>query len=163
MRGAVTWGLRRSVEDPAFPLFPVNGLGSLIPAAPTRDGLAWYAGATYESVDQPPADTALQHQTNLDKLRQLLPETAPSVRATKTSGQLHLWTGTRCVSSDRMPLVGPLESGEKPSLWISSAMGSRGLSFAVLCAELLAARMGAEPWPVEASLARFLQATRRPA
>jgi tRNA 5-methylaminomethyl-2-thiouridine biosynthesis bifunctional protein len=34
------------------------------------------------------------------------------------------------------------------------------LSFSVLCAELLAARMGAEPLPVEASLARFLQALR---
>jgi tRNA 5-methylaminomethyl-2-thiouridine biosynthesis bifunctional protein len=40
-------------------------------------------------------------------------------------------------------------------------MGSRGLSFSVLCAELLAARMGAEPLPLEASLARFLH-PRRP-
>ena len=39
-------------------------------------------------------------------------------------------------------------------------MGSRGLSFAMLCAELLAARLGAEPWPVEASLARALHARR---
>jgi tRNA 5-methylaminomethyl-2-thiouridine biosynthesis bifunctional protein len=41
-------------------------------------------------------------------------------------------------------------------------MGSRGLSFSVLCAELLAARLGAEPLPVEASLARVLHALRAP-
>jgi tRNA 5-methylaminomethyl-2-thiouridine biosynthesis bifunctional protein len=39
-------------------------------------------------------------------------------------------------------------------------MGSRGLSFAVLCAQLLVAQIGAEPWPVEASLARSLHSTR---
>jgi hypothetical protein len=34
------------------------------------------------------------------------------------------------------------------------------LSFSVLCAELLAARMGAEPLPVEANLAKSLYALR---
>jgi tRNA 5-methylaminomethyl-2-thiouridine biosynthesis bifunctional protein len=39
-------------------------------------------------------------------------------------------------------------------------MGSRGLSFSMLCAELLAARWGAEPLPVEAGLANALNALR---
>jgi tRNA 5-methylaminomethyl-2-thiouridine biosynthesis bifunctional protein len=35
-------------------------------------------------------------------------------------------------------------------------MGSRGLTFAALCAELLAARLHAEPLPVEQRLAHAL-------
>jgi hypothetical protein len=34
------------------------------------------------------------------------------------------------------------------------------MSFSVLCAELLAARFGAEPLPIEAKLARSLEALR---
>ncbi|MEY3144732.1 MAG: hypothetical protein RL342_403, partial [Pseudomonadota bacterium] len=40
------------------------------------------------------------------------------------------------------------------------AMGSRGLMFSVLCAELLAAMWGGEPLPVEARLASQLEALR---
>jgi tRNA 5-methylaminomethyl-2-thiouridine biosynthesis bifunctional protein len=43
---------------------------------------------------------------------------------------------------------------------MNAGMGSRGLTYAVLGAELLAARMGGEPLPIEASLARLLAATR---
>jgi tRNA 5-methylaminomethyl-2-thiouridine biosynthesis bifunctional protein len=60
--------------------------------------------------------------------------------------------------------VGALDEGSEddgPSLWLSTAMGSRGLTFAMLCAELLAAQLGAEPWPVEVRLARFLNALRQ--
>jgi len=64
------------------------------------------------------------------------------------------------VSRDRLPLVGPLQGTAQPTLWISAAMGSRGLSLAMLCAEWLAAQIGAEPWPMEATLARALDLRR---
>jgi len=108
------------------------------------------------------ASDAPRHRMNLEKLRTLLPAAARALAPAFEPGAAHGWGGTRCVSADRLPLVGPLEDGPRPSLWISAAMGSRGLSFSLLCAELLAARLGAEPWPVEASLARFLHARRRP-
>ena len=50
--------------------------------------------------------------------------------------------------------------GAAPGLWVSTAMGSRGLSFAALCAELLAARWHGEPLPVPALLARALDTAR---
>lgn len=162
MRGVMSSGLRQPGDASALPPFPVNGLGSLIPAVPTEEGLAWYAGATYEADQEPPAPASEHHRINLDKLRTLLPAAAGVLESSFTPGTARGWGGTRCVSADRLPLVGPLEEGEQPTLWISAAMGSRGLSFAMLCAELLAARLGAEPWPVEASLARFLHAMRKP-
>lgn len=163
MRGVLSSGLRQAGDEAALPPFPVNGLGGLIPAVPTEAGLAWYAGATYEAAHQPPATGAEHHRSNLEKLRTLLPAAARALAPAFEPGAAQGWGGTRCVSVDRLPLVGPLEDGARPTLWISTAMGSRGLSFSLLCAELLAARLGAEPWPVEASLARFLHARRRPA
>ncbi len=160
MRGVMSSGLRQPGDESALPPYPVNGLGSLIPAVPTADGLAWYAGATYEDATQSPAPASEHHRTNLDKLSTLLPAAAQRLAPSFAPGAARGWGGTRCVSADRLPLVGPMEGGLQPTLWISAAMGSRGLSFAMLCAELLAARLGAEPWPVEASLARFLHARR---
>lgn len=163
MRGLLSWGLRQAADAAALPPFPVNGLGSLIPSIPTGQGLAWYAGATYEAVAQSALPGAAHHQINHDKLSILLPAAAQALAPAFASGRVQAWGNTRCVSADRLPLVGALDEGDAPSLWLSAAMGSRGLSFSVLCAELLAARLGAEPWPVEASLARFLHALRRPA
>ncbi|QKO21844.1 FAD-dependent 5-carboxymethylaminomethyl-2-thiouridine(34) oxidoreductase MnmC [Rhodoferax sp. BAB1] len=160
MRGVMSNGLRQPGDESALPPYPVNGLGSLIPAVPTADGLAWYAGATYEDAAQPAALASEHHRTNLDKLSTLLPAAAQRLAPSFAPGAARGWGGTRCVSADRLPLVGPLQEGTQPTLWISAAMGSRGLSFAMLCAELLAARLGAEPWPVETSLARFLHARR---
>lgn len=162
MRGVLTSGLRRPGDEAALPPFPVNGLGSLIPAVPTEEGLAWYAGATYEAGHETAAPAEDHHRFNFDKLRRLLPAAARVLAPAFAAGAARGWGGTRCVSVDRLPLVGPLEEGDQPTLWISAAMGSRGLSFAMLAAELLAARLGAEPWPVEASLARFLHARRKP-
>jgi tRNA 5-methylaminomethyl-2-thiouridine biosynthesis bifunctional protein len=54
--------------------------------------------------------------------------------------------------------VGELE----PGLWVSTAMGSRGLTFAALAGELVAARLHGEPLPLEAKLARALDAGRHP-
>ncbi|MFT4267896.1 MAG: FAD-dependent cmnm(5)s(2)U34 oxidoreductase, partial [Xenophilus sp.] len=68
-----------------------------------------------------------------------------------------------CAAHDRRPLVGPLPGLPAPAgsgLWVCTALGSRGLSFAALCAELLAARWHGEPLPVAAALARGLDTAR---
>jgi tRNA 5-methylaminomethyl-2-thiouridine biosynthesis bifunctional protein len=52
--------------------------------------------------------------------------------------------------------VGEIERG----LWVSTAMGSRGLTFCTLAAELIAARLHDEPLPIEHRLAQALDAAR---
>jgi tRNA 5-methylaminomethyl-2-thiouridine biosynthesis bifunctional protein len=74
------------------------------------------------------------------------------------AGAVHAWTGVRCTTHDRRPLLAQVA----PGLWVSTAMGSRGLTFAHLCAELLAARLHDEPLPLESKLARALDAARLP-
>lgn len=160
MRGVLSWGHHTPDSLAVSPPHPVNGAGSFIPGVPLSDGRAWYAGSTYENITDPAAPQAEHLQADLDKLRRLLPATAAVLAPNYAAGRVQAWESVRCVSRDRLPLVGPLQDSATPTLWISAAMGSRGLSLALLCAEWLAAQIGAEPWPLEASLARAMD-TRR--
>lgn len=162
MRGLLSWALHSesTVDETVFPPFPVNGFSGLVSHVPTDQGPAWFMGSTYQPEQLLERSDADNHLRNFDHLQQLLPSLAAPLAATFSSDALQTWKGTRCISADRLPLVGPLDAGEQPSLWLCAALGSRGLSFSVLCAELLAAQMGAEPLPVETKLAKALNALR---
>lgn len=162
MRGLLSWALHSEslVDEAVFPPFPVNGFSGLVPRVPTDHGPAWFMGSTYQPEPLLERSDADNHLRNWGHLKELLSSLASALTPTFASDVLHTWKGTRCISADRLPLVGPLDAGEQPSLWICTALGSRGLSFSVLCAELLAAQMGAEPLPVEAKLAKALNALR---
>lgn len=168
MHGTVSFGQHTHAIDDAqsadeiaaLPLVPVNGCGAFIPQVPGEPGHQWYAGASYETDAARIADITAQHQHNAARLLQLLPDSGRRLMPAFAQGAVQHWSNTRCVTHDRMPMVGPVEAGHAPTVWICAGMGSRGLSFSALCAQLLVAQMGAEPWPVEASLARGLLANR---
>ncbi|HEX5698617.1 MAG TPA: FAD-dependent oxidoreductase [Rhodoferax sp.] len=160
MRGLLSWARHDDADAAAFPPQPVNGSGSMVPRIPIDGGSAWFMGSSYQPADQPERADQDNHLGNWQHLRQLLPELADVLLNRFEAGEVNSWKNTRCVTSDRLPVVGPLESSEAPGLWICAGLGSRGLSFSVLCAELLAARWGAEPLPVEARLTRALNALR---
>lgn len=164
VRGQVSWGLHAGLADDAFPPCPVNGSGSVVSRVPSPEGLAWFVGANYQPEGQTPPAPADNHITNLARLVQLLPELGAALSPRFAAGAVNLWQNTRCVTTDRLPLVGPLTApmqGEvQPSVWLCAGMGSRGLTFSALCAELLAAQWGGEPLPVEAGLAAALDVQR---
>jgi tRNA 5-methylaminomethyl-2-thiouridine biosynthesis bifunctional protein len=148
-------------EDiPGLPATPWNGNGCFIPHLPGPLGEQWLAGATYETDAMRAADSWAQHAYNMGRLQQLLPAGEVDLAATLDRGPVALWSATRCVTHDRLPLVGPLHASADSGLWLCVGMGSRGLSFAALCAELLVAQLCGEPWPLPASLARSLDAHR---
>lgn len=140
----------------ALPAFPVNGHGSFVSGVPTEAGLQWYAGSTFQIDPALHAELAREHAINFSKLQALLPPVAELLAPQFASQQVQAWQGTRCISHDRLPLVGPLDDAAQPSLWLCAAMGARGLSFSALCAELLAAWLGDEPLPLESNLAKGL-------
>jgi len=145
---------------PDLPTTPVNGNGCFIPHLPGANGEEWLAGATFETDALAASNLVTQHALNMQRLRQLLPMDAYDLADTLDRGPVAQWSSTRCVTHDRLPLVGPIDTACGTGLWICVGMGSRGLSLAALCAELLAARLGAEPLPLESSLARSLGANR---
>lgn len=166
IRGQVTWGLHSAqTESPQslkeqLPPFPVNGHGGLLPAVPGLDGtggMAWIMGSSYER-DCALAEIKPQdHHDNFVRLQTLLPKAAAQLaggfKGHKTGG----WAGIRCATPGRLPLLQQIAADTTGhEVWVCSGMGSRGLSFAALCAELLAARLHAEPLPLEYRLARRL-------
>ena len=103
---------------------------------------------------------AAHHRANQARLNALLPACARALADLFDADKVHSWRNTRCATADRLPVLGPLMGGDTPTLWISTALGSRGLSLSVLCAEVLAARLSGEPWPIEASLAGMIDSNR---
>ncbi len=143
-----------------LPPTPINGDGCFIPLVPGPEGAQWLAGSTFETDALLAADLPAQHAINMQRVRHLLGDAGTDIVDTLERGPHTQWSSTRCVTHDRLPLVGPVEAASHPGLWMCIGMGSRGLSFSALCAELLVARLGGEPWPIEFSLARSLDVNR---
>lgn len=131
-------------------------------------------GASYDDDADPALRQASQDQ-NLAKIRTMLGDPAFG-RDAPLLGRV----GFRCVAPDRMPLVGALPDPEAAGrierlrdvprhegVYGLLGYASRGLTWAPLAAELLAAQLNGEPLPLEADLvaaldpARFLLRERR--
>ena len=165
VRGQVSWGVHAPGDQPLLP-FPVNGNGNLVPCFPLDDSASgpqgWVMGSTFErDVDQlPPSPPEVQaaHATNGAKLQALLPQLPwPALQAPAAT---RAWAAVRCTAPDRLPIVGPVDTAALPGLWVCTAMGARGLTLALLCGELLAARLQGEPLPLDAKLALALASER---
>ena len=158
--GQVMWG--RMNDSLALPAVPVSGDGQLITSVPASGGAFWLAGATFErdSIEFVPQASATE--ANRQRLMRLHPQAATALQPAFAGNLVQSWVGVRCASGDRRPLVGPIAAGTAAEAgpWLCSAMGSRGLTFAALCAELLAARWHAEPLQLPASLAKALDTAR---
>ncbi len=174
LRGQIAWGTHaRAPRDAPWPPQPVNGHGNLVPQVPlaaARGASGWVLGSTFErdcgELPVSAADALAGRHENLTKLLALQPALARVLapafagRSGDEASALHAWAAVRCAAPDRLPIVGPLDAQALPGLWASTAMGARGLTLALLCAELLAARLHGEPLPLEARLAQALGAER---
>jgi len=166
IRGQVTWAPLDANLAHRMPAFPVNGHGSLIAGLPLPGGkagqLAWLTGSTYdrdnESLEIRPADD----QHNLQRLGKLVPDVAVALAGHDEKPSLNAWAGVRCATPGRLPALGPLVAddlqgdNDLAGLWVCSGLGSRGLTFAALCGEVLAARLHGEPLPITQKLADAL-------
>ncbi len=149
IRGQVSWC---AATDGAGET-PVNGHGSFIPSVPTASGWVSVFGATFERDKEQPDIKPQDHEENLHRLEELLPGKVSTIPT-----GLEGWAGIRCATPGRLPLVAPIAvAPAQAQVWMCTGMGSRGLSFAYLCAELLAARLHGEPLPLELRLAKALQ------
>ncbi len=151
---------------------PVIGDGYAVPLADGRT----LTGATYEPDDLDPAPRASGHAENLARLARLLPDrTTDGLEAAALDGRVAF----RCVASDRLPLIGMLgdettaaanaaaltgarlrDVPRAAGLYAAFGYGSRGLVWAALGAELIAAQLDGEPWPIERDLAEAIDPAR---
>jgi len=133
----------------------------LAPGWPTR---IWAMGSTYERGQDNCEITAAAHARNAASLSLLNPLAARQMDIELGEGRLLGWSGVRCASLDRLPVVGALpdlelwqgahrfsgtrrrppplrEVPRQPGLFTLCALGSRGLSLAALCGQTLARQM----------------------
>lgn len=151
VRGQVTYGnLSRHEADKKLP-FPINGYGSYV-----ETDTEWLVGATYDR-DNLSLDASIRDQVdNFERLENLVPDIAIRLKTEFERGLVKNWVGIRCATTDRLPIVGEVS----PGLWLCTAMASRGLTFAPMCAELLAAQSQSEPLPLNPRLVKALSIQR---
>lgn len=139
-------------------------------------------GATFTPGDGDNAERREDQRRNLGDLARALPDWQGYL-ASLDPAQLRGRAELRCVSPDYLPLVGPVpdvqafreryavlgsdarrivpEAGRyQPGLYVSTAHGSRGLSYAALGAELLASRICREAPPLTTELCRAVAPAR---
>ena len=170
-----------------WPLVRSRGQVTILPAAPhwcpalpvAGDGyaIAWrdgqlLCGATSDPDDPTPALRVADHARNLAALRRLSGQVWPH-DVNKLDGRV----GWRVHARDRLPLVGgvPLPWSERthalrqeqarfvarqPGLHVLAALGSRGLSQALLAGEVVAAIITGTPVPVGSALLDAVDAAR---
>lgn len=173
VRGQVSWGVHAAGFSGSTLAFPVNGHGNLVPSFALDDdddpgtahsAPAWIMGSTFERGIEalPPssAEQAAAHGANHAKLQTLLPRAGRAWDTDFATDQARSWAGVRCAAPDRLPVVGPVDTAALPGVWTCTAMGSRGLTLALLCGELLAARLQGEPLPLDGRLAQALASER---
>jgi len=163
VRGQVSLAMLAAGTDAAASLnanVPVNGNGSFIPKVPSAGGAFWLMGASFERNSTTRETRQSDHTEIFGKLCTLLPDVARELEPQFSNGQVKAWVGVRCAANDRLPVVGPATNNQ-PGIWTCTAMGSRGLTFAALCAESLAARLHGEPLPVPLRLWQAVAADRR--
>jgi tRNA 5-methylaminomethyl-2-thiouridine biosynthesis bifunctional protein len=71
--------------------------------------------------------------------------------------QLKAWNGVRCASVNRLPKLGPLNEQRLPGLHILSALGSRGLTLALLCAQAVVDHLEGKTPAISAALFKAMQ------
>ncbi|HET7774701.1 MAG TPA: FAD-dependent oxidoreductase, partial [Burkholderiaceae bacterium] len=138
------------------------GAGYLLPA---QDGTTVF-GASYEHGEAGTDERDSSHAQAHAKAAALW----PGFEAAAQGKPRRAWTGVRVVTPDRLPVIGALPDPDAapsarpgapqladmprlPGAWIANAYGSRGLTYALLGGELIAAQMLGEPLPIERDLA----------
>lgn len=173
VRGQLSLGRVSELAQGTVPQHPVNGGGVFVPRCHWQGQDHWAMGATYERGQSTVEVTAANHQANLAALQAWLPDLAEVLAPSFQSHRVAGWSEIRCATGDRLPLAGALPDvaslqiqrpvHDQPrlnGLHALVGLGSRGLTLALLCAELLAARMAQEPLPVPADLADALDPAR---
>ncbi|MEW6312505.1 MAG: bifunctional tRNA (5-methylaminomethyl-2-thiouridine)(34)-methyltransferase MnmD/FAD-dependent 5-carboxymethylaminomethyl-2-thiouridine(34) oxidoreductase MnmC [Pseudomonadota bacterium] len=119
---------------------------------PPHDGVSCL-GATFDHDDDAGLRLA-SHLENLARLDRMLPGLAADYDAAQLDGRV----GFRTVTPDKLPLAGILPGAA--GMYGLLGLGARGLVWAPLAAELLAAQLADEPLPLENDLVAALDPSR---
>lgn len=147
---------RRLIPEARLPLSSVRGQVTYVPPSPARrldvivSGTGYVAevpdagliiGASYHHDDADATVRETDHRENIARAESMLPGLTSGVDIATLTG----WTGFRATVPDRLPVYG---ATAVDGLYTATGLGSRGLLWAPVGAELLACMLEREPWPV---------------
>ena len=152
---------KRLLPEARLPLSSVRGQVTFLPpsaaraldivvsgsgyVAPLPDG-GHVVGATYQHDDSGEDVRAADHRENLARAATMLPGFADDVHTMGLEGL----AGFRATVPDRLPIFG---ATQWPGVWTATGLGSRGLLWAPVGAELIASSLEGEPSPLPRDLA----------
>jgi len=152
---------KRLLPEARLPLSSVRGQVTFLPpsaaraldivvsgsgyVAPLPDG-GHVVGATYQHDDSGEDVRAADHRENLARAATMLPGFAEDVHPMGLEGL----AGFRATVPDRLPIFG---ATQWPGVWTATGLGSRGLLWAPVGAELIASSLEGEPSPLPRDLA----------
>ena len=126
----------------------VGGDGYVLPAV---DGWC-ISGGTYVRGATQAVCTPEGVLTNIERASQLLD--MPDLKTTLSGQHWPGWAGFRAVLPGRLPAIGPTANRETDGLWLFTGGASRGLTWSVLGAELIADALDGAPLALKISLIR---------
>lgn len=155
---------------PRAPILPVRGQASWIAAphpettraagwggyiAPMAGGFLF--GATFQRGETSTDLSEEDHQSNLENLARVRPGLTSALAGAPMGGRARIRATTR----DHLPLAGAVP--EAPGLLVLGGLGSRGLTWAPLLGEHVAALAAEAPSPLPGDLAALVDPARRSA
>lgn len=180
--GAANADLARGLGDADWPITTVRGqishwpqTAGHLPRLPLagdgyvlRDGPSLLCGAASQPGDAWPHPRDEDHALNIQRLTRLIGR--PPDAALPWTARV----GWRQQVPDRLPIAGAVAAAgaasarpeqvgfqpRVPGLFVIGALGGRGITLAAIAAELVAARIGGTPWPLEVDLAEAMDPAR---
>ena len=146
-----------------LPNFPVNGHGSFIghvQDSATSDKAYWIVGSSFQRHDFDLQTRQEDQVSNMQQWAELMPARKDLILNHIDLEQTTAWAAVRMALPDRLPAVGAFSHPELKGLSLCTGLGARGISWSVLCGELLAAQMNHEPLPMAQSLAKLMATSR---
>ena len=127
-------------NDPWVSMLPkvgISGDGYCLPAEQLEDGsYRWMVGSSFDEGEDDLSPREDSDNFNRGQAKGLVDYADGDPRSLVKAGE---FVGVRCVSGDRLPIIGPL--AQRPGIFLATALGSRGILWSALAAKLVSAQL----------------------
>lgn len=119
-----------------LPRTAISGDGYCLPAQRLNDGsYRWIVGSSFDEGEDDLQARDSSDDFNKEQAKGLLNYAEGSSESLRKAGS---FVGVRCVAGDRLPIIGAL--GQRPGIYLATALGSRGVLWSALAAKLITAQ-----------------------
>ncbi len=122
---------------PRLPKVALSGEGYCLPAEKLADGsYRWIVGSSFDEGEDDLQARNSSDEFNREQAQGLLNYAEGDVASLRANDS---FIGVRCVSGDRLPIIGTLT--QRPGIFLATALGSRGVLWSALAAKFIVAQV----------------------